>query len=92
MSESTSRTDTWPCPEASLDLKEPANLPNWNTQEQAVATLIHQALAVLDLSSEVSQFLVLISILLLQVFELQDQQKFLLVDDHQAFVLILTCG
>lgn len=56
-----------------------------------MATLIHQALAVLDLSPEVSKFLVLISILLLQVFELQDQQKFLLVDDHQAFVLVLSC-
>lgn len=54
-------------------------------------TLVHQALAVLDLGPEVSQFLVLISILLLQVFELQDQQEFLLIDDHQAFVLILTC-
>lgn len=85
------RIDPWPCPATSLDLKEPANFPNWNTHEQAIAALIHQALAVLDLSSEVSQFLVLISVLLLQVFELQDQQKFLLIDDHQAFVLILAC-
>lgn len=56
-----------------------------------MAALIHQVLAVLDLSPEVSKFLVLISILLLQVFELQDQQKFLLIDDHQAFVLVLSC-
>ena len=56
-----------------------------------MTTLVHQALAILDLSPEVSEFLVLISILLLQVFELQDQQKFFLINDHQAFVLILSC-
>lgn len=56
-----------------------------------MSTLVHQVLAVLDLSPEVTEVLILRPVLLLEVFELQDQQEFLLIDDHQPFVLILTC-
>ena len=56
-----------------------------------MSTLVHQVLAVLDLSPKVTEVLILCPVLLLEVFELQDQQEFLLIDDHQTFVLILTC-
>lgn len=57
-----------------------------------MATLVHQVLAVLDLSPQVAQVLVLGPVLLLEVFELQDQQELLLVDDDQPLLLILACG
>lgn len=87
----TSRTQEVTLLCASKDLSWPANLPQWRTPEQAVTTLIHQVLAVLDLSPEVAQILVLSPVLLLEVLELQDQQEFLLIDDHQPLVIILSC-
>lgn len=56
-----------------------------------MSTLVHQVLAVLDLSPEVTEVLILRPVLLLEVFKLQDQQEFLLIDDHQPFVFIFTC-
>lgn len=56
-----------------------------------MSTLVHQVLAVLDLSPEVTEVLILRPVLLLEIFKLQDQQEFLLIDDHQPFVLILAC-
>lgn len=56
-----------------------------------MATLIHQVLAVLDLSPEITEVLILCPVLLLEVFELQDQQEFLLINDHQPLILILAC-
>lgn len=87
--DTASRTQAWPS--ASRDLRWPAGLPKWHTREQAVTTLVHQVLAVLDLSPEVTQVLILSPVLLLEVFELQDQQEFLLVNDHQPLVFILAC-
>lgn len=89
--EAASRTQVAALPNASWNLRWPAFLPKWHTCEQAVATLIHQVLAVLDLSPEVAQVLILHTVLLLEVFELQDQQEFLLINDNQPLLLILTC-
>lgn len=55
-----------------------------------MATLVHQVLAVLDLGPQVTQVLILCTVLLLEVFELQDQQELLLIDDNQPLLLILT--